>query len=98
MKLALMLISSWLVASVPISIVLGKALKRLDLPMPPRCQGTPRSGTRPSRSRQIGGWTPRPGGDRLLSGHFPSHSGQPQGPRKVAASSGRRGGRRKPVS
>jgi hypothetical protein len=50
MKLALILIS-WLVASVPISIVLGKVLKRLDSPMPLRGRGTPRSGTRSSRSR-----------------------------------------------
>lgn len=47
MKLAVMLISSWLVGSVPISIALGKVLKRLDSPMPPRCQGTPRSGYSP---------------------------------------------------
>jgi hypothetical protein len=41
MKLALMLIPSWLVASVPISIVLGKVLKRLDSPMPPSLPGAP---------------------------------------------------------
>ena len=33
MKLALTLIASWIVASVPISILLGTVLKRLDVPM-----------------------------------------------------------------
>jgi hypothetical protein len=51
MKLALMLISSWLVASLSISIVLGKVLKRLDFPTSPSLPGGPRSETRPSRSR-----------------------------------------------
>src|SRR6266508_3488177 len=41
MKLALMLISSWLVASVSISIVLGKAMKRLDSPTPRWLPGDP---------------------------------------------------------
>ena len=55
MKLALMLIPSWLVASLSISIVLGKVLKRLDFPTSPSLPGGPSFGNSPQPEPTIGG-------------------------------------------
>ncbi len=99
MKLALMLIASWLVASVPISIVLGKVLKRLDSPMPPLLPGDPSFGYSPQPEPTIGGLDAESGKgigtSRDTSPHIPAKL---TAQRKLAANSGGRGRRRTPVS